>query len=69
MKIYIKTAQHRSLCNSYKYTKLKFKKTNVVIWFKKTCKNKHLKPNYINIMSYFNVNFDVKFNIVYKTTN
>ena len=35
--------------NNYKNTKLKLLKTNAAIWFKKLCKIKQLKPNYINI--------------------
>ena len=42
-------AQQARLCNSYKNTKLKLLKSNAAIWFKKTCKIKHLKPSYINI--------------------
>jgi hypothetical protein len=37
------------ICNNYKNTKLKLLKPNTAIWFNKTCRIKHLKPNYINI--------------------
>jgi len=40
-------AQHAKICNIYKNTRLKLLKTNTAIWFKKMCKIKHQKPNYI----------------------
>jgi hypothetical protein len=42
-------AQKAELCISYQNTKLKLLKTNAAIWFKKMCRIKQLKPNYINI--------------------
>ena len=41
--------QQAKLCNNYKNTKLKLLKINAAVWFKKMCRIKHLKPNYIDI--------------------
>jgi hypothetical protein len=38
--------------HAYKNTKRKLYKTNAAIWFNKTCKDKELTPNYINITLY-----------------
>jgi hypothetical protein len=45
----IVNAQQAKLNKDYKNTKLKLLKTNAAVWFKKKCKIKQLKPNYINI--------------------
>jgi hypothetical protein len=42
-------AQQAKLHNIYKNTKLKLLKTNAGIWFNKMCRDRQLKPNYINI--------------------
>ena len=38
--------------HAYKNTKIKLYKTNAAIWFNKTCRDKELTPNYINIIIY-----------------
>jgi hypothetical protein len=47
--IKIVSAQQARLNNNYKNTKLKLLKTNAAIWFNKICRDRQLKPNYINI--------------------
>jgi len=42
-------AQQAKPYNFYKNTKLKLLKTNASIWFNKICRDRQLKPRYINI--------------------
>jgi hypothetical protein len=48
-KIKITDAQHARQYNIYKNTKLKLLKSNAAIWFNKMCRERHLRPRYINI--------------------
>ena len=45
---FIKAKQATEI-HAYKNTKRKVYKTNAAIWFNKTCRDKQLTPNYINI--------------------
>jgi hypothetical protein len=47
--IKITDAQQARIYNIYKNTKLKLLKSNAAIWFNKICRERHLKPKYINI--------------------
>jgi len=43
------SAQQTKQMFQYKNTKEKLYKTNATIWYNKTCRQKHLTPNYISI--------------------
>jgi hypothetical protein len=43
------TAQQAEQIHRYKNIKTKVYKTNAAIWYNKTCRLKHLTPNYISI--------------------
>ena len=42
-------AKQATEVHAYKNIKRKLYKTNAAIWFNKTCRDKQLTPNYINI--------------------
>ena len=49
MNIKFINAKEATEIHAYKNTKRKLYKTNAAIWFNKTCRDKQLTPNYINI--------------------
>jgi len=56
----LSNAQQAKIINNYQNTRLKLLKTKAAIWFKRMCKIKQVKPNYIHFRTNRKTQQDIK---------